>query len=405
MLSTYPIFRQFSAKWLASLPSAHLAALAIVPYIVFMGVALHHRDWDASRFIVAGDHFVDRSELASPIAILKNSPGYDGEFYYRLALDPFTSKMIDYGITLDNPALRGARIGYPMLAWVFSFGQAPILPWSLIGLNLAALFAMAWASVAQARANGIPGWYGMLLPLYPGFILTLSRDTTEIVASTLALAAVSLALRRRFWWAALPACYAVITRETTLFYLAGFGLLEVLNSWRCRRVSLTLVPLALPALMFALWHVFIEYHWQMRSYGGTLKDLGTPFIGFSRFIRAQGVQLSQEDWTSFNFKRQVLFILLALMCPAVAALAGILVVQRKVETSLFLPWLMYAALFACLTTIVWIEPVAFLRAFSDFFVISAMILMMSKQAPIVKCCFAILGPAWLFTASFYAFRP
>jgi hypothetical protein len=44
--------------------------------------------------------------------------GYDGQFFYRLALEPFsTAERVD-GIAFDAPAYRQQRIGYPLLAFL-----------------------------------------------------------------------------------------------------------------------------------------------------------------------------------------------------------------------------------------------------------------------------------------------
>ena len=392
-------------KELARLSSLQMAALCLLPYVVFIIFALHHWHWDVSTFIVAGDDYVTRSQLAAPITVLNNSPGYDGQFYYRLALDPFTSKMTDGGILLDNPALRGSRIGYPLLAWAMSFGQPALLPWALLGLNLCGLFVIAWTAIALVRSQGFPAWYGLSVSLYPGFVLTLLRDTTEIAASCFGLLALSLAIRRRFWWAAVPACYAVITRETTLFYLAGYGLVEAFNACRLKRWSWNLVPLASPALLLALWHQFIVWRWQLPSYADTARDLGKPIAGFVRFIGSQSAQLSSLPWASEDFRTHAVFVLLALTCQVFAGLAAVVVARRRAEAGLWIPWLLYGAMFACLTTLVWIEPFAYMRAFSDFFVVSAVILALSGQDRIIKLNLAVLGVTWSITALFYVSRP
>ena len=243
-----------------------MAALVFAAYVVLAGVMLHHRHGDPASFIVAGENFAARDSLVSPIPVIAKSPGYDGQFYYRLALNPFTSKPTDYGITLDDPATRGARIGYPFLAWLVSFGEPRLLPWALILVNLAGLFAIAWASVGLVWARGLPFWLGLGAPFYPGFIISLWRDTTEIVAGGFEMAALNLACRRRFWWAAAPACCALVTRETSLLTLSGFGVAEAATCLRRRQWSWNLVPLALPAAVHVAWQAFVAWHWNRPSY-------------------------------------------------------------------------------------------------------------------------------------------
>ena len=41
-----------------------------------------------------------------------HSPGYDGQFFYRLALRPWTQTRTEFGITFDEPAYRQQRLVY-----------------------------------------------------------------------------------------------------------------------------------------------------------------------------------------------------------------------------------------------------------------------------------------------------
>src|SRR4030095_8355569 len=79
--------------------------------------------FDASTFVTAGDKYCDPALVPDNLSVLKNSSGYDGQFYYRLALDPFTSRRTDFGVTLDIPSFRHQRILYPFMALALSAGE------------------------------------------------------------------------------------------------------------------------------------------------------------------------------------------------------------------------------------------------------------------------------------------
>src|SRR3990172_6865503 len=89
--------------------------------------------WDPSVFIVAGERFT------SPRADIYIHPrdGYDGQFYYRLALDPLTIERTAHGIRLDNPPYRQQRILYPVLAWLV--GRVIPVPWAMLLVNYIAM--------------------------------------------------------------------------------------------------------------------------------------------------------------------------------------------------------------------------------------------------------------------------
>lgn len=99
-------------------------------------LALHR--FDASIFIVAGDRYVDQSKLISPIIVQPRSDGYDGQFYYRMALAPLAFTNPVFGVRLDNPAWRTQRIVYPLVAWAAAFGRGDLIPLSLFLVNFLA---------------------------------------------------------------------------------------------------------------------------------------------------------------------------------------------------------------------------------------------------------------------------
>ena len=70
------------------------------------------------------------------------------------------------------------------------------MPWALIGINVIAATAVGGLSGALARSSGRHAAWGLLLALYPGFVYSLSLDTSELVAAAFLLAAL-LSLRRQ----------------------------------------------------------------------------------------------------------------------------------------------------------------------------------------------------------------
>ena len=94
-----------------------------------------------SRFILVGRHFSHPAQLPHGIPVAPTY-GYDGQFFYRLALSPFNFHHTAYGITMDRP-YRYMRIGYPMLTWLVSAGQHSLVPVMLVAVNIAAANATA----------------------------------------------------------------------------------------------------------------------------------------------------------------------------------------------------------------------------------------------------------------------
>src|SRR5215813_2420377 len=161
-------------------PLAPLLITTIVTSLFTFGMLLRS-GFNASSFVTAGATFCDPALAPNSLVISKNSGGYDGQFYYRLALDPFTSKRTDFGITLDNPSYRHQRILYPFLAWVMSAGRADLAPWAMLFINCAGLCLIGWLGGSYAQTFKQHALWGLFLPLYPGSLFSLTRDLVELL--------------------------------------------------------------------------------------------------------------------------------------------------------------------------------------------------------------------------------
>ena len=101
-----------------------------------------------SRFILVGRHFAIPSQLPHGMPVAKTY-GYDGQFFYRLALNPLNFHHTAYGITMDRP-YRYMRIGYPVLTWLVSAGQHFLVPVMLVAINIAAIGALGYLGAMSA---------------------------------------------------------------------------------------------------------------------------------------------------------------------------------------------------------------------------------------------------------------
>lgn len=381
-----------------TIPAWCLAAAVLAAYMAVAAVHLRRAGWDVTAFIIAGDLYADPSRLDPAIAVLPNSPGYDGQFYYRLGLDPFTAERTAYGITIDTPATRAARILYPLLAWAASFGRPAALPWAMLGLNLAGLFALAWMGVAIARRHGAPAWTGLLPAFYPGFIVTIIRDTTEITASAALVAAVLFALRSLPWSAAVFASVAITARETTLFALAGFGLVELARCIQARRLSGALAAYATPAVVFVAWQAAVLWHWNLATISDIAgNDLGPPFAGVIAFFQTN-IEALHRGANAPPPEVRIYWVLDAAMCVASFALFFVVALRRRAPEALTLSWAFYAALVLCFTTAIWVEPYAFFRACTEGFVLGALMVGLSRDRPAGWILAALVIPVWLLCA-------
>ena len=118
---------------------------ALAGAVAFALAVLASHGWEPRAFIL------ERPPEAPPEQTW--AIGYDGQQAYALALDPRHAAQ-----QLDRPAYRAMRIVYPMLARALALGQPQAIPWTLLGVNLAAAALTAALLGGMARARGVSGW-------------------------------------------------------------------------------------------------------------------------------------------------------------------------------------------------------------------------------------------------------
>lgn len=178
-----------------------------------------------SAFVVAGRHFVNPA-LAPRGLVVFHGTGYDGQFYYRLALDPFNLSREAFGITMDT-VFRFQRMAYPFLAWLLSVGNHRFVPEALILINVASLTALGWLGGLIAKGVHRHSLHGILLAGFSGFVFSLARDTPEPMAAACMIGGLLARRRDRPVLAGILFAIGALTRETVLLAVAALVIARV----------------------------------------------------------------------------------------------------------------------------------------------------------------------------------
>jgi len=148
--------------------------------------------------------------------------GYDGQYAYFIAIDPGDARYY-----IDDPAYRYGRILYPMLARYAAAGDPDVVPWAMIIVNWLAVGIGTIALGALLARRGHSPWWALAFGLYPGLLIALQRDLTEVTAYALVAVAAYLfdyGGRRGVFLAGLAFGLAALSREVTLIFPALYGL-------------------------------------------------------------------------------------------------------------------------------------------------------------------------------------
>jgi len=286
-------------------------------------------------------------------------PGYDGQFYYRLAVDPFHLDGLTNGIRIDSP-VRLQRIGYPFLSWLVSAGQSPLVPFALVLVNVLAVAALAGLGAALARSYGrAPAW-GLLFCVFSGFVVTLARDLTELLAAALVVGAL-LALRgERPVTAGIILAGAVLTRETALILPVAILLASLRGGrWRAglrpRRADLVWL---LPVIAYVLWQGAVRLLTGHLPARAEHDNLSVPLVAAARSVAKAFGQAPLHD-VLFVFAVAALVVLVVIVVLAAARRPG------DVPRPVLYAFGLSALLTASLSKNVWNGDAAELRTFMD----------------------------------------
>lgn len=359
----------FAARpWLnnALLPGATLFIGATIFVLLRLAVAAHG---DIGAFVQAGTQFTDLAKAPHRLAVRPGS-GFDGQFYYRLALQPWNLSWSAHGITFDF-GFRRQRVGYSYLAWLGAGGQAAAVPYSLVAVNVMMLGLLGFFSGKWAQSLGRHAIWGLLPAGYFGMVWSLSRDLTEITAITLVVGGIVAWRSNRFLLAGLAFSLAALSRETAMIVVLALAVTRGVEMVRRhQRANPSDVSWALPIVTFVGWQLanFAAYgSFPFRSEG---QNTSLPFSGALTAI---------TSWISHPSLINLLEViqLAALVTLVVLALLNI----RQSRSSAFerLAFVFAILLLGVLSSSVWNHDPRQFRTMVDVFVLGSGVLLGTRS--------------------------
>ena len=323
-----------------------------------------------SRFILVGRHFATPAQLPHGVPVAPTY-GYDGQFFYRLAINPLNFHPTAYGITMDRP-YRYMRIGYPALTWLVSAGQHFLVPVMLVVVNIAAIGAMGYLGGMFARQGGRHALAGLLVPGYFGLITSLSRDTAEPLAAVCLLAGLLAVRARRPVLAAALLAYGALTRETVMVAVAAIAIMRVLRMLRRQaRPGRDDFAWLVPAVAFVAWQVVVKAaigSFPLLADGG--RNAGKPFVAPLQALKTSLAHLNTHQFDQYDLWLLEVAIL-ALF--AIAALLSLRSTNAPVHERL--AFVLYLVEICVVTPSTWGSLDADLRSFIEVYLLAVIILL------------------------------
>ena len=277
--------------------STALLALVVILVTGWYGHAAWHRlrvdfHGNASGFIQLSRDWYDDNPMVQDTPqiretlLLLDNGGYDAQFMYYMAFDPFMRHFDSYRRIVDYPPYRFGRIGYVLLIKMFSGDRWRRFPAAMLGLVIGGLALAAASLGALGIDRGAGPAAGWLVVIIPGFWESLGVDLPEPIAAALIVAGFWLLAKRATTRAALCFALSLLVRETGLIFVALAAGGEFLAGRRRPSVELLLIA-CLPVLawrLYVTWALFPMY-----GIGGLIlqpHNFGVPFGGIIDSWRA-----------------------------------------------------------------------------------------------------------------------
>jgi hypothetical protein len=348
-------------------------------------------DGDITRFVVAGDTFVDADAADRAGAGLHVFPGngYDGQFFWRLAVDPTDWRLGEHhGVDLDT-AYRLPRIGYPALAHLAAGGRPGLVAWSLVGVNVVAVGVVAYGGARIARHGGSPAIWGLAVASPPGLVMALGRDLAECVTVACLVGGVAALQARRPVLATAAWSVAVLTREQALVTVAGYAAWRLVRR-RPTRPGRDDLPWLVPPALLLGWQVLLWHEvgrLPLASAGGT--NLVAPFTALVPRVAA---------WATGDLARPNALAPVQLAATLVVAVAAVRAARAVPAPDRFTVVALGLAVVTatCLAASIWRDP-SDLRHLVDVGVLSWVVLLVARRPPPAWAA-GVAGVVWLATA-------
>lgn len=283
---------------------------------------------------------------------LNGTWGYDGQFYYQIAVNPFGAA--DF---LDNAPFRYQRIIYPLVARLLALGQPNIVPYTLLVINLLAIVLSVELLSDYLRMNRVNPWFSIGYGLYFGQATALTFDTTEPFTYLLITLGIWLWSKEHLNWSALLFGIASLSRETAVLFPLGYVAYFFLQQkWMetAKFLAISILPLVcwLAALSFIFGETGVTFTppFEQVPFAGIFFHSQTPRMFWLLVVFMLiptigawimiGVKLLQREWNPLLF----VWLANALMITFMARTSYMeLISCGRVATGLVLAGITYGA--------------------------------------------------------------
>ena len=330
------------------------------------------------------------------LVVRQGNGGYDGQFVYRLAIEPFTTAVTGHGITLYQPGYRQQRIMTALLAHVVAGVPGISTGVAIIIVNAVAMVVALIAGVRLAESFNFDWRWGALLAMPACLPASLALDLTEPVEWAGVLCAILAARRGRWLFAGIALTVAVLARETAGAIVAGYVVESIVLIPRRRETpEWARAWLLLPVVVETAWQIRLWTVWgsipaltgfdntvvnrspsgvavdQVRAAGASHE---VPLLGIARtFLNGfvTGDTSRPALGITYVVERAVLVLLIG------TALWFLVTRRARIGVALTVAWILAAGV--ALSMSGWVDDIQFLRPTMEVWALSVLVVLHNRS--------------------------
>lgn len=237
-------------------------------FIVFVILFISKFDYNLSSTIELSDQNLGafKGNLPHGLVVQINSTGFDGQYYYMMALNPTLEK-------IDISPHFFQRIIYPLLALILSFGIVSLIPFTLLFINYVSIILSSYIFMLllkkyKANLNLVFFW-----AFNVGFLICIIRDLTTPLMILFVVAAIYFMEKQKHFISIVFLVLAILTRELALPIYAALLLYFFIKSdfKKIGLYSLAIIP-------FLIWEIILIFKTGTIPLLITFSSLTKPFI-------------------------------------------------------------------------------------------------------------------------------
>lgn len=224
-----------------------LIIIAVV-YVALLALFVSKFDFNLSATIELSEQHLGRYDGEIPPGIIVHkTDGFDGQYYYMMALNP-TLEKVHIGPNFFQ------RILYPVLVKIISFNYPPLFPIVFILINLASILISSYVLLLLLKKYNANLNLAFLWAFNVGFLISITRNLTEPLMVCFIALMVYFFEKEKHWHASLFLAFAILTRELALpIYVAMLlYFLIKLDFKRLFIYTLSIIP-------FSIWELVLIY--------------------------------------------------------------------------------------------------------------------------------------------------